>query len=301
MIVFGFAVGGLVGLTGMGGGSVMTPLLVLVFGINPVTAIGTDIAYSAVTKTVGGVKQLRQGSVDVSLSTQMALGSVPAAILAVVFLKAIERDVGKSFQTIVFSLLAGALLLTAAAVLARILLIPALASRERDSSALTRRERIGATALGATVGFVIGVTSAGSGALIGAGLILFFRLRPLRVLGTDIFHAAIVLWAASIAHMFAGDINYGLAATLLIGSVPGILLGSQLSLHAPTDALRLAMALVLVASGLGMLSKAGVALPTATLAIIPVVILAIIFIGLARRHVRARQAEPASTAVSRAS
>ncbi|MGD1056878.1 MAG: sulfite exporter TauE/SafE family protein [Solirubrobacteraceae bacterium] len=274
MVAFGFAVGLLVGITGTGGGSVMTPLLVVVFGINPVTAIGTDIAYSAVEKTVGGVRQFRAGNVDVPLSTRMAFGSVPAAILGVIFLKYLERHLGSNFETVIFSLLAAALLLTGAALLARVLNTSR--GNEHDAVRLTRAATIQAIVLGACVGFVVGLTSAGSGALIAVGLILWFRLRPRKVVGTDLFHASIVLWAAGIAHVFAGDIDYGLAGTLLVGAIPGVLLSTQISLHAPQGALRGALALVLLGAGLGMLSKAGVAIPSAALAIAPAIVIGLV-------------------------
>jgi hypothetical protein len=283
MILFGFGVGVLVGLTGTGGGSVMTPLLVVVFGIKPATAIGTDIAYAAVTKTLGGWRQLRAGRVDTTLSTRMAFGSVPGAIIGTLLLGVLERRLGPDLDTVVFSLLGGALLLTGTALLARIFVLPRIAEAERESADLGRRERIGATVLGAFVGLVLGLTSAGSGALIAVGLIMFFRLVPDRVIGTDVFHAAIVLWAAAIAHVFSGDIDYGLAATLLIGSLPGIWIGTSLSLRAPVGTLRTALAAVLLAAGLGMLTKAGVDIPTPLLAAGPVIVIGLMLAGVSRR------------------
>jgi uncharacterized membrane protein YfcA len=273
MVAFGFAVGLLVGITGTGGGSVMTPLLIIVFGINPATAIGTDIAYSAVEKSVGGVRQLRAGNVDVPLSTRMAIGSVPAAVLGVIGLKYLERHLGSNFETIIFSLLAAALLLTGAALLARALIN---VGEEHNAVELTRKRTAQAIAIGACVGFVVGLTSAGSGALIAVGLILLFRLRPPKVVGTDLFHASIVLWAAGIAHVFAGDIDYGLAGTLLVGAIPGVLISTQISLRAPQAALRLALAVVLVGAGLGMLTKAGVAVPSFVLAIAPAIVIGLV-------------------------
>jgi uncharacterized protein len=274
MVAFGFAVGILVGITGTGGGSVMTPLLVVVFGINPVTAIGTDIAYSCVEKSIGGVRQFRAGNVDLSLSTRMAFGSVPAAVLGVISLKYLERHLGSNFETVIFSLLAASLLLTGAALLVRVLFISGV--REHDSVRLDRARTIQAIALGACVGFVVGLTSAGSGALIAVGLILWFRLKPPKVVGTDLFHASIVLWAAGIAHVFAGDIDYGLAGTLLVGAIPGILLSTQISLRAPQGTLRAALAVVLLGAGLGMLEKAGVAVPSFVLAIAPAIVIGLV-------------------------
>lgn len=276
MVLFGFAVGILVGLTGTGGGSVMTPLLIIVFGINPATAIGTDIAYSAAEKSVGGARQWRSGNVDMPLSTRMAIGSVPGAVAGVIVLKILERDLGSDFETVIFSALGAALLLTGAALLARVRIKPRPGDGETESAELTRGRTAAAIALGLFVGLVIGVTSAGSGALISAGLIFFFRLRPSRVVGTDLFHASIVLWTASIAHVFAGDIDYGLAGTLLVGAIPGILISTQISLRAPQGALRAALGVILIGAALGMLSKAGLGIPSVVLAIAPLAVIAIV-------------------------
>src|SRR4051794_25188026 len=141
IIVFGLGVGLLVGLTGMGGGSLMTPLLIVVLGVKPVTAIGTDIAYAAVTKTVGAVKHWRNGTVDLSLSNWLALGSVPASILGVITLGRLEDAYGKGFDSLVLALVAAALLLTGAAMLARILFASSFTDRERRSVPMGRREK----------------------------------------------------------------------------------------------------------------------------------------------------------------
>ncbi|MDQ4130648.1 MAG: sulfite exporter TauE/SafE family protein, partial [Actinomycetota bacterium] len=192
IVLFGLGVGVLVGLTGMGGGSLMTPLLILVFGVKPVTAIGTDLAYAAVTKTVGGWKHFRQRTVDMKLSSWMALGSVPSALGGVYALEALERARGEDLDTLLLGVLAGALLFTGLCVLARALFLRKLIEREREQIALERRHKVTAVVVGVFVGFVLGVTSAGSGALIAVALILIYRLVPARVVGTDVFHAAIL-------------------------------------------------------------------------------------------------------------
>src|SRR4029079_14781129 len=209
-------------MTGIGGGSLMTPMLILVFGITPTTAIGTDLAYAAVTKTVGGYKHCKQRTVDMTLSAWMAMGSVPAAVFRVYVLTLLEDWLGSDFEDTVIVLLAGALRLTGTATLVRALL-KRMQARERDTcDPMGRRHKIAAVALGVSVGFVLGVTSAGSGALIAVGLILFFRLTPQAVVGTDVFHAAILLWAAGLAHVTAGNVDFGLVGTILLGSVPGV-------------------------------------------------------------------------------
>ncbi|HEX8742638.1 MAG TPA: sulfite exporter TauE/SafE family protein [Thermoleophilaceae bacterium] len=270
IIVFGLGVGILVGMTGIGGGSLMTPILILVFGFKPITAIGTDLAYGAVTKTVGGWRHLRQRTVNSSLSTWMAFGSVPAAVGGVYVLRAVERAAGHDFDDLLLTVLAGALLFTGAAVLARALLLRSFA--EREELVLERRHKVGAVVLGLFVGFVLGVTSAGSGSLIAVGLIMFFRLAPRQVVGTDIFHAAILLWAAAIAHVVAGNVDFALAGTILIGSIPGVWLGSHWSSLVPVGTLRTVLGVVLIGGGLGLLSKAGAAIPPVLIAGVPVVI-----------------------------
>ena len=292
LIAFGLGVGVLVGMTGIGGGSLMTPLLILVFGVQPVTAIGTDLAYGAVTKTVGGFKHWRQKTVDLKLSTWMALGSVPAAIGGVYVLEAIQRSAGKDFDDLLLTVLAGALLLCGVATLGRAVFLKHLDEKERESGSSTPRARIAAVVMGVFVGFVLGVTSAGSGALIAVGLILLFRLVPRRVVGTDVFHAAILLWAAAAAHIVAGNVDFALAGTILLGSVPGVWLGSHWSVRVPVAALRTTLAVLLIGAGLALLIKAGLGIPTAALAAFPVAVAALLIGAVLRdRRVEKRLRE----------
>jgi uncharacterized membrane protein YfcA len=294
LIAFGLGVGVLVGMTGIGGGSLMTPMLILVFGITPVTAIGTDLAYAAVTKTVGGYKHWRQKTVDLSLSGWMALGSVPAAVFGVYVLDVLERHYGKAFEDLLLALLAGALLLTGAMTLARSFL-RRFHDRERSDFSLERRHKLAAVTLGVLVGFVLGVTSAGSGALIPVGLILAFRLVPTRVVGTDVFHAAILLWAAAAAHIVSGNVDFGLAGTILLGSVPGVWIGSHWSVRVPADVLRATLAIVLIGAGLALLGKAGAGVPVEALVPFPLLVVMLLMAVVWRdRRDRAerREAEP---------
>jgi uncharacterized membrane protein YfcA len=291
LVAFGLGVGILVGMTGIGGGSLMTPMLILVFGVTPVTAIGTDLAYAAVTKTVGGYKHLRQKTVDITLSSWMALGSVPAAIGGVYVLTLLEDWLGRDFEDAVIAILAAALLLTGAATLVRAFL-KRMHERERDTIAMERRHKVAAVLLGVTVGFVLGVTSAGSGALIAVGLILLFRLAPQRVVGTDVFHAAILLWAAGLAHVIAGNVDFGLAGTILLGSVPGVWLGSHWSVRVEPGVLRTTLAVVLIGAGLALLIKAGLDIPIAVLVPFPLGVVALLVVTMLRAR-RARRAEPA--------
>jgi uncharacterized protein len=292
LVLFGLGVGILVGLTGVGGGSLMTPLLILVFGVKPVTAVGTDLAYAAVTKTVGGVKHFRQRTVDLRLSTWMALGSVPAAIGGVYVLDALERAHGESFDDVLLAAVSGALLFTGVAVLVRALFLTRLVKLERSDFDLERRHKVAAVLVGLFVGFVLGVTSAGSGALIALALIMIFRLVPTRVVGTDIFHAAILLWAAAISHLVAGNIDYALAGTILVGSVPGVWLGSHWSVRVPVGTLRIALGIVLIGAGLGLASKAGADIPAPVIAAVPVVLALLIGVPPLLRRLRAPVVQP---------
>ena len=270
IIIFGLGVGILVGTTGMGGGSIMTPLLILVVGVNPALAIGTDLAYAAVTKTVGGWRHLRAKTVDLRLCLWLAVGSLPGAIVGVWLLQRLERSLGANFDDTIIIVLAATLLLTAVAVLARALFVSDLSGRERESAALNARGARRATIVfGFMVGIVLGTTSAGSGALIALGLIMFFKLSPRRVVGTDVAHAALLLWVAAAGHLIAGNVDLLLAANILIGSLPGVWIGVHFATRLPEQGLRPLLGVVLLAAGLGLLAKAGAGVPPVAILGIP--------------------------------
>lgn len=294
IIAFGFCVGILVGTTGVGGGSLMTPALILVFGTAPITAIGTDLAYAAVTKTVGGWRHWRAGTVDAKLALWLGVGSIPGALGGVALLRVLERAIGHAkFDDLVLSLVSGALLVTGIAVLARALLMRKLV--ERDEIDFELRHKVAAVLIGVSVGFVLGLTSAGSGALIAVGLILVYRLSPRRVVGTDVFHAAILLWVASLAHLISGNVDLALAGNILIGSVPGVWIGSGLAQRLPENALRPALGIVLLAAGLALLTKAGVNYPTYVIFLVPALVAACavtLHYTRARREIRRAEQTP---------
>lgn len=284
VIGFGLGVGILVGMTGIGGGALMTPLLVLFIGTPPATAVGTDLVYGAVTKTVGGFKHMKQKTVDYALSCWMAVGSVPAAVLGVYVVGVLRKSLGgPTFDHTMLLLLAGAIAFTGALTLIRAIFLKQLIARERDHVEMEARHKIAAVLLGLSVGFVLGITSAGSGSLIALGLILLFRLSPYKVVGTDIFHAAIVLWAGGIAHIIAGNVDWALAGTILIGSVPGVWLGSHMSVRLPAGTLRTVLGVVLIGAAMGLGSKAGLPIPPWAIAVVPG-ILAVIVLWERFRH-----------------
>jgi uncharacterized membrane protein YfcA len=261
VILFGLGVGILIGLTGIGGGSLMTPLLIIVAGIKPTVAIGTDLAYGAITKTLGGWRVWRAGQVDLTLSKWLAFGSVPGSLVGVVVLNRLHDAYGDSFDDTLLYCVAGALLVVSLAILFRALLLPEAALRERPAVPLSRDTKALATGIGLVLGFILGLTSVGSGALIGLALILVFRLTPHRVVGTDVFHAAILLWVAGLAHWLSGNVDISLMLNILVGSLPGVYIGTLLLPRVSASALRPALGCVLLGSALGVLSKAGVDVP----------------------------------------
>lgn len=272
VIAFGLCVGMLVGMTGIGGGSLMTPLLILVLGTAPTTAIGTDLAYAAVTKTVGGWRHWRSGTVDMTIALWLAVGSIPGALGGVEVLHVLERALGKDqFDDTLLMMVGGALLVTAVAVLGRALFLRI--KNERDTIEDFRlKHKIAAVLTGVIVGFVLGLTSAGSGALIAVALIIGYRLTPRRVVGTDVFHAALLLWVASIAHFASGNVDLLLALNIMIGSIPGVWIGSGLATTLPEGVLRPALGLVLLAAGLALLNKAGLDFPIYVIFLVPALV-----------------------------
>jgi uncharacterized protein len=273
IVLFGLGVGLLVGTTGVGGGSVMTPVLILAFGIKPVLAVGTDLAYGAITKTVGGWKHLRQGTVSLRIALWLAVGSIPAALGGVWLLDRLHDAYGDDIDNYVMGAVAAAVLLTAALMFARTLFMPKMVERERDQvDPFMLKHKLAAVAIGLSVGFVLGVTSVGSGALIAVGLILIYRLSPHRVVGTDIFHAALLLWVAGLAHVVSGNVDYALMGTILLGSVPGVYIGSVFSRRLPATGLRLALGTVLTAASLGLLTKAGMDIPVGAIVGVPLAV-----------------------------
>ncbi len=255
IVVFGLGIGILVGMTGMGGGALMTPLLILFFGVSPTTAIGTDILYAAITKTVGGWRHLKMKTVNMSLVWWLAAGSVPAAVFGVQLVSVLQDRLGEEkLDSLVYAVLGGTLLMVGVITLLRAMIL-ARTIQEREDFELQLRHKVAAVIIGATTGFVIGVTSAGSGTVVAVLLIAVYRLTPKRVVGTDVVHAAIVLWAAGIAHFGHGNVDLGLVGNILIGSVPGVVIGASLMNRVNQDVVRIGLGIVLVLSGILTVQK----------------------------------------------
>jgi uncharacterized protein len=167
---------------------------------------------------------------------------------------------------------AAALMIASLAVLGRVFLVPKSADGEREQVDMTAGRRAAAVGIGLVLGLILGLTSVGSGALIGPVLILIFRLRPHRVVGTDVFHAAVLLWVAGLAHWVSGNVDFALMGTILLGSIPGVLIGSHLVMRVPAAWLRPVLGCVLLGSALGVLTKAGVDVPVGAIVGAPVAV-----------------------------
>ena len=256
LTVVGLLTGLLVGMTGMGGGSLMTPILVFLFGIPPSTAIGTDIAHGAAFKSVGAVQHRRMGNVRARLAGWMLIGSVPMSLLGVLVNVQLTKRYGDDVESVMGQVLGAALLFGAVGLIAKSLVQTNAPDADPDWK-LTNRDRVAAIIIGAFGGFVVGLTSVGSGVFFGLTLLVIFPLRAHKVVGTDIFHAAVLLYVAGAAHWAAGNIDFGILFWLLLGSIPGVLIGGHLTLSIPEQRLRLLLAGVLGLAGIKLLNVPG--------------------------------------------
>jgi len=248
----GLAVGLLVGLTGMGAGSLMTPLLITVFGIPAGTAVGTDLVYAAVTKAFGAARHTQLKNVNRELALWMATGSVPAAFLGTFMLYNVFGNINAWLPDVI----GYALILVGIAVAIRTFVtIRGLwdATTLPTDGPITINHKIMAVTIGAVFGFILGLTSVGSGVFFGMALVTVFPLSARRVVGTDLFHAMLVTLAAAAGTIIWGTPNFGYVGTILIGSIPGILIGSHFTAKMPQRALRGSIASVLALSGLKLL------------------------------------------------
>lgn len=250
----GLLIGLLVGMTGMGGGSLMTPLLVLVFGFKPTVAIGTDILHGAIFKSFGAVQHRRLGNVNLRLSLWMLLGSAPLSLVGVMVATWLKHRYGDGFEAVAKEILGVALVLCGLGFLAKAFL----RSRPRGGAwRMSVRDKRIAFATGLVGGFVVGLTSVGSGTFFGLVMMLVFPLSAAAVVGTDIFHAAALLWVAGAGHIVAGNVDLGATGWLLIGSIPGVLLGGHFTVRLPDRVLRVALATTLTLAGVKLVDFPG--------------------------------------------
>jgi hypothetical protein len=238
----------------------ISPEIVL-FGLG----VGILIGLTAITKTLGGYKHLRKGTVDLAVSKWLAYGGIPGALTGVLLVDRLHKAYGKSFDDILIGCIAGALIIVATVVLVRTLLLSHLAAQERETYHFSRRAAIAAIALGFVLGVMLGMTSVGSGALIGVAMIVIFKLTPQRVAGSSVFLAAMLLWVAGLAQVVSGNVDYGLVGNILIGSMPGVWIGAHFVDRVPAQALRVTLGAVLLGSALAMVNNAGGKMPIAVI------------------------------------
>jgi len=249
----GLLIGSIVGQTGMGGGSLMTPILVILFGFKPTYAVGTDIVHGAIFKSFGAVRHRRLGTVHARLTAWMFLGSGPLSLAGVGVATLIKHHYGDSAQTIESYAVGAALVAGGVGFLAKSFIRRGVQASDAPFI-LSTRDKVLAVAIGAVFGFVVGLTSVGSGTFFGLVMVLVYPLTMPKIVGTDIFHAAALLWVAGIGHMVAGNVDYHATAWLLTGSIPGVLISSRYTVRLPDIVLRIALGTILVLSGLKLLN-----------------------------------------------
>ena len=249
----GFLVGLIVGVTGVGGGSLMTPLLVLFFGVSPATAVGTDLLYASLTKTVGGWVHGRRGTVDWKVVGLLGLGSLPAAVVTIALLKYLALD-EKSLRSLVTGVLSVALLATAAALLLKEQIKKLARRKDGTVYELHHRYLPAATIVtGIVVGALVTISSIGAGVLGTVALLFLYpRMPAVKVVGTDIVHAVPLTALAGMGHMALGTVDLVLLGSLLLGSLPGIYIGSHMSAKVPEKVLRPLLATMLLIIGIKM-------------------------------------------------
>ncbi len=251
----GLLIGLLVGMTGMGGGSLLTPILVIFFGFQPTLAVGTDVLHGAIFKSFGAVRHRRLGTVHARLTFWMFLGSGPMSLLGVVVATWLSHHSSGAEDIEAYAI--GVALVIGGVGLVAKTFIKRGVQPDDAPFLLTRRDRLIAFTLGAVCGFVVGLTSVGSGTFFGLVMVLVFPLTLPKIVGTDIFHAAALLWVAGFGHLVAGNVDLRTMGWLLTGSIPGVLISSHFTLKVPDRALRLGLASVLMLSGIKLIDFAG--------------------------------------------
>ena len=284
-----FAIGIVVGLTGMGGGALMTPVLVLFFDVMPLTAVSSDLVASAVMKPVGSVVHLRRGTVHLGLVKWLSAGSVPAAFGGVLLARGLGS--GQQVQGVIRTALAIALLVSAAGLMVRAYIRLAEHARVRDGHApplpqgrpQLQVRPIPVVLVGMLGGIVVGMTSVGSGSLIIIALMaLYPRLKASELVGTDLVQAVPLVASAAIGHIIFGDFQMDLTASLLLGSIPGVWLGAHLSARAPGGVVRRALGFVLLASALKLLNVSN--RTTGLILLIVAIVAPLLWMIVRRRH-----------------
>ncbi|WP_026575106.1 sulfite exporter TauE/SafE family protein [Bacillus sp. UNC438CL73TsuS30] len=246
IIVMGLFIGILVGLTGVGGAALLTPILVLL-GINPAIAVGTDLAYNSITKFFGSVQHWRQKTINFRLVKYLAIGSIPSTIIAVGTLHLFDAFFHNQ-ELVIKHALGYVLILVALTTLIKTFIKEKFNWNPFQIKPLEEKRALTIT-IGAILGFIVGLTSIGSGSLFALAMLYLYKMTPSELVGTDIAHAFLLVTAAGLMHAGIGNVDYSLMVNLLLGSIPGVLLGSTLSSKFPAKPLRTIMALIILFSG----------------------------------------------------
>ena len=247
----GLGLGLIVGLTGVGGGSLMTPILIIVFGFKPSFAVGTDIFHGAIFKSFGAIRHRRLSTVHAHLAFWLFLGSGPLALAGVVVSYLLRNQIADA-QTVLGYAIGVALIGGGAGFLAKSF-VKRGAQPSDAPFIMSRRDKLIALGTGAVFGFIVGLTSVGSGTYFGLMMVLVYPLTMPRIVGTDIFHAAALLWVAGVGHLVIGDVDLHATAWLLLGSVPGILISSRYTVKVPEMTIRCGLGGILIISGIKLL------------------------------------------------
>ncbi|PYI57569.1 sulfite exporter TauE/SafE family protein [Paenibacillus flagellatus] len=248
--LLGLLVGFLVGLTGVGGASLLTPILVLV-GINPTLAVGTDLFYNSITKLFGTIRHMRQKTVDVKLVLYLAAGSIPGAIVSIVALHLFDSFFHNQEQIVRHAL--GIMLIVVAVLTIAKQLFDRRGKENRWQAKPLEQKKLLTVSIGLVLGFIVGLTSIGSGSLFAIALLYLYTISPSKLVGTDIAHALLLVTAAGLLHASFGNVDFGLAFQLLLGSVPGVWIGSGLTAKVPAKPLRAIMASLILISGIKLI------------------------------------------------
>lgn len=251
--ILGLVVGFLIGLTGMGGGAMMTPILLWTGWAAPAVAVGTDLVWNAITKTLGAAVHYRQKNVNLSLVGKLATGSIPGALIGVYLLGALKKSQGVAYVDHLIVHLLGATLITVGLSIVLREYIHRRRSQEKTGRKITDEALASwqVSVIGFIVGLLVAFTSVGSGSLIITSLLLLFPGERLKgLIGSDVFHGMLLVGVAAIGHWHFGDVNIRLVSGLLVGSLPGVWLGSLFTGRIPERALRSALAMLLFLTGL---------------------------------------------------
>ncbi|WP_042463995.1 sulfite exporter TauE/SafE family protein [Neobacillus dielmonensis] len=250
IIFMGLFIGFMVGLTGVGGAALLTPILILL-GINPSIAVGTDLFYNSITKLFGSIQHFKQKTINLKLVKYLAIGSIPSALLAVGILHLFNAYFHNQEQIIKHSL-GYVLILVAVATLIKTFMKNKIEWNQLQLKPVEEKRAM-SIAIGAVLGFIVGLTSIGSGSMFALAMLYLYRLGPSELVGTDIAHAFLLVTAAGILHAGIGNVDYMLAVNLLLGSIPGVIIGSSLSSKFPAKPLRTILAIMILLSGIKLI------------------------------------------------